>query len=111
MQFFKATAKCLGCRRAITNFKGPAEDAPGLCESCIDQPGRWEEAYLGVLDDASEAEARNCAAHAACRQCHSGLVSQEVLCDNSECPVTYTRLGTASALQAAQQSLRRLDIF
>jgi len=111
MQFFKATAKCLGCRRALTTFKGVAEDAPGLCDSCANEPGRWEEAYLVAIHDASEAEARSCAAHAACRQCHSGLVSQEVLCDNSECPVTYARIGTASAVHAAQQSLRRLDIF
>jgi len=111
MQFFKATAKCLGCRRALTTFKGAAQDAPGLCDSCVNEPGRWEEAYLGAVHDVSEAEARNCAAHAACRQCHSGLVSQDVLCDNSECPVTYARIETASTVHAAQQSLRRLDIF
>jgi DNA polymerase delta subunit 1 len=111
MQFFKTTAKCLSCRRALTSFKGAAEDAPGLCDSCAGEPGRWEEAFFVATHDASEAEARNCAANSACRQCHSGLVSQEVLCDNSECPVTYARLGTAAGVRAAEQSLRRLDIL
>jgi DNA polymerase delta subunit 1 len=111
MQFFKATAKCLGCRRALTSFKGDAEDAPGLCDSCVQEPGRWEEAYLVAVHDLSEAEARNSASCSACRQCDSGLSSQKVICENSECPVTYSRLAGQSAVAVATQSLRRLDIF
>lgn len=44
--------------------------------------GRWQEAYLAQLAEQSAAEARLCAAHAACRQCDSGTVAQPVLCEN-----------------------------
>lgn len=32
--FFQQTAKCLGCRRSMPGFKGPIDEAPGLCEDC-----------------------------------------------------------------------------
>ena len=34
--------------------------------------------------DAAAQEARVCATHDACRQCHSGLITQPVLCLNGE---------------------------
>ena len=111
LNFFKATAKCLGCKRAITGFKGNAEDAPGLCDSCAGEDGRWEISFLTVDEEYKEGEARKSAAHAACRQCHSGLVTQDILCDNGECPVTYSRASAEETMRRSEMSLRRLDIF
>lgn len=111
MSFFKATAKCLGCRRGMPEFKGEADDAPGLCDACAGEAGKWEEAYLGALGEAAAAEARAAAAAAACRSCDSATLGQPVLCDNGECPVTYARLGAAADASAAAKALRRLDIF
>ena len=83
---------------------------PGPASPCRSTPGRWEETQLGLLHETSLQEARQCAAHAACRQCHSGLVSQDVLCENSECPVFFARLQTASRTCAADNSLARLAL-
>lgn len=111
LQFFKATAKCLGCRQAMSRFRGAPEDAPGLCDSCAGEEDRWAQAFLAIEEEETKAEARNAAAHAACRQCHSGLLCEEVLCDNGECPVTYARLSSQGTLRSTAESLRRLDIF
>jgi DNA polymerase delta subunit 1 len=83
---------------------------PSLILPCS-TPGRWEETYLSLLDDQTAAEARQTAAHAACRDCHSGGVLGPVLCENGECPVTYARLACSSRVQLADKQLRRLDIF
>jgi DNA polymerase delta subunit 1 len=109
-QFFRVTAKCLGCRRAMPGARGDPADAPGLCDSCAGQEGRWGEVWVGLLREEAEQAARECAAHAACRQCHSGLVAQPVLCDNAECPVTYARLGTEARVEGARVALRRMDL-
>lgn len=63
-----------------------------------------------MLHEQAAQEARQCAAHAACRQCHSGLVAQDVLCENAECPVFFARLQTASRTWAADKSLARLAL-
>ena len=73
--------------------------------------GKWEETYLSLLEEQAASEARQSAAFAACRDCHSGGVLGTVLCDSGECPVTYARLGSSSRLQQLDQQLRRLDIF
>lgn len=95
----------------MPGFKGAAEDAPGLCESCSGQEGKWAQTYEGLSQEAAEVEAQRCAAHAACRQCHSGLMVQAVACENSECPLTYARLASDARLGSVVASLRRMDIF
>ena len=111
MQFFKATAKCLGCKQALSAFKGAVEDAPGLCDSCSREEDRWAQVFLTIEGDFEVAEARHAAALGFCTKCHSGLLSEQVLCDNGECPVTYARLSSQVAMHSAAESLRRLDIF
>jgi hypothetical protein len=32
--FYQQTAKCLGCRRGLPGYKGPLDQAPGLCSDC-----------------------------------------------------------------------------
>ena len=66
---------------------------------------------MSLLGEQALQEARQSAAHAACRACHSALAAQPVLCENAECPAAYARWGASSRLQAADRSLRRLDIF
>lgn len=73
--------------------------------------GKWEETYLGLLGEQAGVEARQCSAYATCRGCHSGGALEPVLCDNGECPVTYSRLACSSRLQQLDAQLRRLDIF
>jgi DNA polymerase delta subunit 1 len=80
--------------------------------SCLcSKEGRWEETYLGLLDDQAAAEARQSAAYSACAACHSGGASGPVLCENGECPFTFTRLACSSRVQQVDKQLRRLDIF
>ncbi|KAL4423537.1 hypothetical protein ABPG77_006560 [Micractinium sp. CCAP 211/92] len=101
--------KCLSCRE---NMPGHSMDsAPGLCDNCAGIEGRWEATYLASLEEQAGEEARRCAAFAACRACHSGGLAGGMLCVNGECPVAYARLSTAARLRAADEKLRRLDIF
>ncbi|KAL4424029.1 hypothetical protein ABPG75_001330 [Micractinium tetrahymenae] len=107
--FFRQIPKCLSCR---TNMPSHSMDsAPGLCDDCAGVEGRWEEAYLAALEEQAGEEARHYAAFAACRDCHSGGLAGAVLCANGECPVAYARMSTATRLRAADEKLRRLDIF
>lgn len=111
LAFYRATARCLSCRTPMPEWKGPVEDAPGLCVNCSKVEGRRAETLLGLLHEDALQEARRCAAYAACRQCHSGTIEELVLCDNGECPVTYDRLGTAATLRTLGTSLKRIDIY
>lgn len=111
LQFYRATPKCLACRRPLHNYKGPFEDAPGLCEACAAQEGVWAETYLSTIHEAAVQEAKRSSAYSACRSCDSSLLSQSVLCDNGECPVTYHRLSTDAALGSIGTALSRLDII
>jgi hypothetical protein len=64
---------------------------------------------LALLGEEGLAEARQSAAYAACRDCHSGGALGAVLCANGECPVSYARLSTTARLQRVGGQLRRLD--
>jgi len=110
MAFYPSIAKCLGCRRLIQGLSGRPEEAPGLCAICTELDGKRAETLLGLLHESGLQEARQCAVHAACRQCHSGTLEEAVLCENGECMITYERLRTAAAVRALHVSLRRLDI-
>ena len=94
----------------MRSFTGPLEDAPGLCDTCRSDGACWQAAYMELLSDEAAAEARAAAAHAACRDCHSGGAAGPVLCENGECPVTYARLACSSRVQAAGRALRRMDL-
>eukprot|EP00887_Chlorella_sp_A99_P005178 scaffold1.g5178.t1 len=109
--FFQVTAKCLGCKRAMPGAKGSPGDAPGLCDSCASTDGKWETTYAQLAEEAAVQEAQLCAAQDACRQCHSGVLSQPVLCLNGECPVLYARFGAEDRLRGLVSQLRRLDIY
>ena len=78
-----------------------AANAPGLCSACAAEEGAWEGSYLRLRGEASAQEERQRAAHAACRQCHSGTLSQEVLCGSAECPVHFVRLQARDAAALA----------
>ncbi|KAL4859641.1 DNA polymerase delta catalytic subunit [Chlorella vulgaris] len=109
--FFRAVPKCLGCKASMPGWKGDLGEAPGLCDSCARTEGRWEDCYVNLLEEQAGVEARQCSAYAACRDCHSGGAVGPVLCENGECPVTYTRLGCSSRLQLVDKQLRRMDIW
>ena len=107
--FYKANPKCVRCRRSVTVKESSIEEVPGLCSSCSEVKGAWEQAWLQATSDASAVESRACAAYAACRECHSGLLQDDVLCENGECPITYVRLQSKSARHDADVTLKRLD--
>lgn len=109
MSFFKVTAKCLGCRRAISGSYKDIAEAPGLCDECALEENMKERVYNSLIEERSVVEARQSAAHAACRACDSGLVCEDVLCNNGECPVTYERLSAGRTLRGLEVSLNRLD--
>ncbi|KAI3433870.1 hypothetical protein D9Q98_003673 [Chlorella vulgaris] len=109
--FFRAVPKCLGCKASMPGWKGDLDEAPGLCDSCARTEGRWEDCYVTLLEEQAGVEARQCSAYAACRDCHSGGAVGPVLCENGECPVTYTRLACSSRLQLVDKQLRRMDIW
>lgn len=95
----------------MPGWKGDLDEAPGLCDSCARTEGRWEDCYVTLLEEQAGVEARQCSAYAACRDCHSGGAVGPVLCENGECPVTYTRLACSSRLQLVDKQLRRMDIW
>lgn len=72
--------------------------------------GKWAETYLRLGEEQRGAQARQAAALAACAGCHSGGGCGPVLCENGECPVTYTRLACSSRLQQVEGQLARMDI-
>lgn len=103
-----AALACLPADRLLCSVSS-AGRAPLLLSPACREAGKWEEAYLGLPAEEGHAEARQAAAFAACRACHSGGASNPVLCDSSECPVTYSRLACSSRLQQLGKQLRRLD--
>lgn len=69
------------------------------------------EVRLGLVEEEAAEEARQSAAYAACRACHSGGAMGEVACANGECQVTYARISVAGRLQRVGAQLRRLDLL
>lgn len=65
---------------------------------------------MALLEEQAAGEARQAAAFAACRGCHSGGCAGPVLCANAECPVTFARLACSSRLQQVERQLRRMDV-
>ena len=102
--FFKSSAKCLSCRRAVP---GGGADR-GLCDSCRGEDGTRERTWLGLLREAERMERKRGLAFATCARCHSGGLQGAVVCENGECPVLYSRLSSTSQLHALDDSMARL---
>ena len=84
--FFAPKARCLGCRQNVAG-----SPPPPVCDACKATPSRAQEALLRVLDDLNNAEAKLSAGDAACLRCHSGGLTQEILCTNGDCPILFAR--------------------
>lgn len=67
-------------------WRAPLQPCPALPQAvnCRRLEGKWESAYLELLEAQAAAEARQSAAFAACRDCHSGGALGPVLCENGE---------------------------
>ena len=108
--FFKTRTQCLACHKSLEGQDDtPIEEIPGLCRACSNKEGTWGKTWLDTMHEASRLEANFCASYAVCRGCHSGLMHENVLCENSECPVTYTRITNKAALERAHINLKRID--
>jgi hypothetical protein len=121
--FAVATARCLGCKTVLPhNTAGgggggrqqqqqqpPGGVEPGLCSACRQDEGKWAAVYLHAVQEQGRAAAAFCAAHSACRRCHSGGQMGGVVCSNGECPVVFARFEAERQLRNADHRLRRLD--
>eukprot|EP00803_Ostreobium_quekettii_P009207 evm.model.scf_772EXC.4 EVM.evm.TU.scf_772EXC.4 scf_772EXC:31453-42840(-) len=98
------------CQGRIPRTPGDeSSSAAGLCESCAEMAGKWEEVYLRTLRAHGEFEASYARAAAACLACHSGGLMGRIVCENSECPVFYSRLESDRRREECVRSLERLD--
>ena len=102
--FFAPKARCLSCRQNVAGAPPPP-----VCDSCKATPSRAPEALLRVLDDLNSAEAKLGACDAACLRCHSGGMTQEILCVNGDCPILFARGKARADVAEARAAIARFD--
>jgi hypothetical protein len=119
-QFFTTTARCLGCKAVMPSTPAssssgsgvqprPAGIEPGLCANCRAQEGKRAAVYLQTVQEQVRASASFCAAHSACRRCHSGGLMGGVVCENGECPVLYARFRAEREVRNTDHRLQQLE--
>lgn len=111
-QFFKQRPRCLSCRQPLSSSGGGSSQglAPGLCDQCQAEPGRWGAAYAAACEEDNQQQDHLARAVSACIDCHSGGLLGEVACENAECPALYDRLGAARRVLATGAKLSRLRL-
>lgn len=82
---------------------------PGLCEDCARREGTWEEVYSRTLSMQQAYQQDYGRAASQCIACHSGGLTGRIICENSECPLFYSRIESARKLKETQHILDRLD--
>jgi hypothetical protein len=87
----------------------PQQPPPGLCGTCMKDPGAHPATWLATLAEQRCSEVAVASAVSKCMACHSGGLMGAVACENAECEVLYERLGHFRRLQGAEARLRRLD--
>ena len=102
MRMLTKTARCLGCKKPLTNRN---EKDNAVCANCAPNIGEW---YSRTIDKVSDLEVRFGRLWTQCQRCQGSLYN-EVLCTSNDCPILYMRSKVGKDLEAARQDLVRFD--
>ncbi|MCH0628443.1 hypothetical protein JNB11_00410 [Kocuria palustris] len=103
MKFAKKLELCKSCKTPL-----PLSNHGALCDNCVKDEGKALAMYCDTLSQMNYLENKFSRLWTECQRCQ-GLVYQEVLCSNKDCPIFYMRKKVQKDVSQQAQEMAKWD--